>query len=155
MSSPAKNPANTGNTGVNDFNKLAELKPADIKLLILGTLCVSGKMDYDKLARITGLKKTSATSNYNRSKKRMLDLVGGDLPDDATEPTNAPDAAGAAGAKHPSPEETPTKRSPIKRRKIVRQIVSSDADEDFEEQAIQRKKDASLKRDASKLDDSN
>lgn len=115
-------------------------------------------MDYDKLARITGLKKTSAASNYNRAKKRMLDLVGGDLPDDATEPTNAPDAAGAAGAagaKHPSPEETPTKRSPIKRRKIVRQIVSSDADEDFEEQAIQRKKDASLKRDASKLDDSN
>ena len=109
-------------------------------------------MDYDKLARITGLKKTSATSNYNRSKKRMLDLVGGDLPDDATEPTNAPEAS---GAKHPSTEETPTKRSPVKRRKIVRQIVSSDADEDFEEQAIQRKKDASLKRDASKLDDSN
>lgn len=62
MSSPAKNPANTGNTGVNDFNKLAELKPADIKLLILGTLCVSGKVCFDPLSsriRISRIRLTS------------------------------------------------------------------------------------------------
>lgn len=114
-------------------------------------------MDYEKLARLTGLKRTSASSNYNRAKKRLVELVGEEFLADAADAADSPNAASSAdttaGFKHPSPEESPRK-SPIKRRKTMRQIIPSDADDDEEDMSFKRQKYNDAERTAIKSEDS-
>lgn len=111
-------------------------------------------MDYEKLARLTGLKRNSASSNYNRAKKRLVELVGEEFIADAADSPNAASSADTtAGFKHPSPEESPRK-SPIKRRKTMRQIIPSDADDDEEEISFKRQKYNDSDRAAIKSEDS-
>ncbi|KAI2706971.1 hypothetical protein CBS147372_882 [Penicillium roqueforti] len=57
-------------------DKLSELKAADVRLLIYGSLCHDGKIDSEKLATLASMKKTSANTNYWRAKHHLEGILG-------------------------------------------------------------------------------
>ncbi|CAG8909246.1 unnamed protein product [Penicillium egyptiacum] len=117
--------------------KLAELKMADVRLLILGTLCHDGKIDCEKLGALAGMKKTSANTNYWRAKNRLSQILDGkeESPTQTTDskPENSNTAAKKtpAGTKRGAAKDAPAKKadSAPKRRKAAPKAASKPADE--------------------------
>ncbi|CRL25899.1 unnamed protein product [Penicillium camemberti] len=111
--------------------KLSELKMADVRLLIYGTLCNDGKIDFEKLAALAGMKKTSAHTNYWRAKKHLEQIMN----ENPVSPTqtarsqpeggdaNAP-KAGRSGKRAAAKDPSTKKTEPAKRRKTDTKTVS-------------------------------
>ncbi|OQE32420.1 hypothetical protein PENFLA_c001G08539 [Penicillium flavigenum] len=94
--------------------KLAELSMADVRLLILGTLCHNGKIDSEKLAALAGVKKSSAQANYWRAKNNLLVLM--DKKDEsATQAADSkPEDSNTAPKARASTKRRATKDAPVK-----------------------------------------
>ncbi|OQD96104.1 hypothetical protein PENSOL_c017G04880 [Penicillium solitum] len=111
--------------------KLSELKMADVRLLIYGTLCNDGKIDFEKLAALAGMKKTSAHTNYWRAKKHLEQIMDGN-PVSPTQTARPQPEGGDADATKPgrsgkrgAAKDASTKKSePAKRRKTDTKTVS-------------------------------
>jgi hypothetical protein len=73
----------------------------------------TSQIDSEKLARLAGVKKTSANANYHRAKKHLAELLD-----------EQPTIEGGAGSKHGIPNASPTKPRATKRRKTTKQGVS-------------------------------
>ncbi|KAJ5412906.1 hypothetical protein N7465_005211 [Penicillium sp. CMV-2018d] len=104
--------------------KLSELTMADVRLLIYGTLCHDGKIDFEKLATLAGMKKTSAHTNYWRAKKHLDQIMDGNTlsPTPArSQPEDGGDAAapkgGRSGKRGAAKDASTKKAEPAKRRK--------------------------------------
>ncbi|CAI7627849.1 unnamed protein product [Penicillium viridicatum] len=104
--------------------KLSELTMADVRLLIYGTLCYDGKIDFEKLANLAGMKKNSAHTNYSRAKKHLERIMDGNTlsPTPArSQPEDGGDAAapkaGRSGKRGATQDASTKKAEPAKRRK--------------------------------------
>ncbi|KAJ5213617.1 hypothetical protein N7449_000786 [Penicillium cf. viridicatum] len=112
--------------------KLSELKMADVRLLVYGTLCNDGKIDFEKLAALAGMKKTSAHTNYWRAKKHLEQIVDGNSLSPTKTARSKPEDgdAGASkksrsGGKRGAAKDASTKKAePAKRRKTDTKTVS-------------------------------
>ncbi|KAJ6184524.1 hypothetical protein N7519_005825 [Penicillium mononematosum] len=86
---------------------------ADVRLLILGSLCHNGKIDSEKLAALAGVKKTSAQANYWRAKNNLLALM--EKNESATQAANfKPEDSNTAPKARASTKRRATKDAPAK-----------------------------------------
>ncbi|KGO77631.1 hypothetical protein PITC_074570 [Penicillium italicum] len=128
-------------------SKLSELKPSDARLLIYGSLCHDRKIDFDKLASLTGMKKTSANTNYWRAKNHLEQILDANAGSDSgavrpkgddakSEDTDAgqPKKTGS-GAKRGAAQGPSTKKESSKRRKTVAKTASEVVKSAQDEQA--------------------
>ncbi|KOS48720.1 hypothetical protein ACN38_g258 [Penicillium nordicum] len=119
MSSPAKLDS-----------QLAELKPAEARLLLCSTVCSDGKIDFEKLAAMTGMKKNSANTNYLRAKKHLEQIMNGnplsptqaagsqsEQDGDAGAPDAGAPKAGRSGKRGAAKDASTKNSEPAKRRK--------------------------------------
>ncbi|KAJ9493156.1 hypothetical protein VN97_g29 [Penicillium thymicola] len=106
-------------------SKLSELKTAEARLLIYATVCNDGKVDFEKLAALTSMKKNSANTNYLRAKKHLEQIMNGNLLSPTQTAGSQSEQDGDAGApktgrsgKRGAAKDASTKKSePAKRRK--------------------------------------
>ncbi|CAI7615899.1 hypothetical protein PCG10_000242 [Penicillium crustosum] len=124
--------------------KLSELKAADVRLLIYGTLCNDGKIDFEKLATLAGMKKTSAHTNYWRAKKHLEQILNANpvSPTQIARPqpeggdADSPKAV-RSGKRGAAKDGSIKKTEPAKRRKTdtktVSELVESTQTEDTAE----------------------
>ncbi|KAJ5607440.1 hypothetical protein N7537_004059 [Penicillium hordei] len=111
--------------------KLSELKMADVRLLIYGTLCNDGKIDFEKLAALAGMKKTSAHTNYWRAKKHLEQIMDGNSLSPTKTARSQPEDGDtgalktARSGKRGAAKDASTKEAvPAKRRKTDTKTVS-------------------------------